>query len=169
MRRMVYIVIAFTSLVVAGVIFAGCMGSPVPKNEKQLTGLSLIQNHMNFGYCYSFYLREEDDKVLFDAEVRFDEEPYCIILESCEVDKAYMEELKALDEKYAVTDYVTKYKNKTSLFETSDKTVNKITVYLSNGTDKSADTKDEHIDAFYDFFFGLANEYINESVYIYKE
>ncbi|MBR3972211.1 MAG: hypothetical protein IKJ83_04960 [Ruminococcus sp.] len=169
MKRMVYIVIAVTSLIAAGVIFAGCMGSPAPKNENQLTGLSLSQNHMNFGYCYSFYLREEGEKVLFDAEVRFDEEPYCIILESCEVDKAHMNKLRGLDEKYSITDYVTTHKSNPLLFAADDKTVNKTTVYLSDGTDKSADTKAEHIDVLYDFFFDLAKKYINESVYLYEE
>lgn len=166
MRRMVYIVIAFTGLIVAGVIFAGCMGSPAPEREEQLTGLSLYQNHMNFGFCYSFYLREEGETVLFDAEVRFDEEPYGIILESCEVDKVYMDKLRSLDKKHAVTDYVNSYKSKASLFEAADKTDNKITVFLSDGTDKSADTKEEHVEVLYDFFFDLAKEYINESVYV---
>ncbi len=166
MRRMVYIVIAFTGLIAAGVIFAGCMGSTAPKNEKQLVGLSFSQNHMNFGGCYSFYLREEDDKVLFNAEVRFEEEPGCIILESCEVRKTYLEKLRGLDEEYSFTDYVTAYKKKTPLFEPTDKTVNKITVYLSDGTDKTADAKGEHIDVLYGFFLDLAKEYISESVYI---
>lgn len=169
MRRMVYIVIAFTGLIVAGVIFAGCMGNPAPKSEERLIGLSLNQNHMNFGYCYSFYLREEDDKVLFDAEIRFDEEPYCIILESCEVDKTYLNELRSLDEEHSITSYVTTYKKKPSLFEAADKTVNKTTVYLSDGTDESADSKEEHIDVLYGFFFDLAQKYINESVYLYEE
>ncbi|MBQ7386345.1 MAG: hypothetical protein IJW04_07560 [Ruminococcus sp.] len=166
MKRMVYIVIAVTGLIAAGVIFAGCMGSTVSKSEKQLTGLSFTQNHMDFGSCYSFYLREEDGKVLFDAEVRFNEAPYCIILESCEVDKNYFEKLKSLCHKYSVEDYVATYKNKASLFEPSDKTVNKITVYLADGTDKSADTKKEHIEVLYNFFFDLAKNYIRESVYV---
>ena len=169
MKRMVYIVIAFTGLIVAGVIFAGCAVGPLPKSEERLMGMSFNQNHMNFGYCYSFYLREEDDTVLFDAEVRFDEEPYCIILESCQVDKSELERLRSLDEEYSVTNYVTSYKKKPSLFEASDETVNKTTVYLSDGTDKSADTKDEHIDVLYDFFFDLTKKYINKSVYLYEE
>lgn len=169
MKRMVYIVIALAGVVVAGVIFAGCVVVPDTANTPHLTGLSLTQNHMNFGYCYSFYLREEDSKVLFDAEVRFDEEPYCIILENCEVDKACIEKLRDIDEKYSVTDYVTTYKKKPSLFIASDKTVNKTTVYLSDGTDKSADTKEEHIDVLYDFFFDLTKEYKYESVYLYEE
>ncbi len=169
MKRMVYIVIAVTGLIVAGVIFAGCTVTPENGSSAQLTGLSLSQNHMNFGHCYSFYLREEGDKVLFDAEVRFDEEPYCIILEGCQVDKAYLKELMRLDKKYLVTDYVTTYKDRPSIFEAADQTVNKTTVYLSDGTDKTADTKDEHVDVLYDFFFNLAKKYINDSVYIYEE
>ena len=34
---------------------------------------------------------------------------------------------------------------------------------------ESADTKAEHIDVLYDFFFDLAKKYINESVYLYEE
>lgn len=166
---MVYIVIAVTGLIAAGVVFAGCMGNPVLKSKTQLTGLIFNQNHMSFGYCYSFYLREENDKVIFDAQVRFDEKPYCIILESCEIDKAYLNELRSLDEQYSVTSYVSTYKKKPSIFEAADKTINKTTVYLSDGTDKSADTKEEHIDILYDFFFDLAKKYANKSVYLYEE
>ena len=165
MKRMAYIVIALTSIVVMGVVFAGCANSPQKENKVQLTGLSISQNHMNFGYCYSFYLREEDDKVLFDADVRFDEEPYSIILEGCEIDKKYAEELRKLDKEYSVTEYVTNYKKKPSLFDVSDETTNRTTVYLSDGTDKTAETKEEYMDALYNFFFGLAKEYMNKSVY----
>ncbi len=168
MKSMVYVVIAFTSLIVAGAIFAGCT-STNNENSAKLTGLSLTQNHMNFGGCYSFYLREEDSEILFNADVRFEEEPYSIILENCKVDKAYLEELQNLDEKYKISDYVTTHKKKPSVFDVSDKTVNKTTVYLSDGTDKSADTKEEHIDVLYDFFLNLAKKYQSESVYVYEQ
>lgn len=164
MKRMVYIVIAFTGLVVAAVLMAGC--APGKKTaDAEVTGISIYQNHMNFGSCYSFYLREEDGKVLFDAEVRFDKEPYCIILESCEVDNSYIESLRTLDKNQGITKYVSAYKSKPSLFSVSDETVNRTTVYLSDGTEKTADTKYEHIEIIYDFFFELAQEYLNQSVY----
>lgn len=164
MKKMVYIVISVAGLLVAGLIFAGCRIPGDAGKASSLTGISLTQNHMNFGYCYSFYLREEEDKVLFDAEVRFDKEPYCIILEGCEVDKSYFDELRSLDEKNAVTSYVVSYKAKPSLFTASDETVNRTTVYLSDGTEKTAETKDEHIDVLYGFFFDLAKTYSHKSV-----
>ena len=53
-----------------------------------------------------------------------------------------------------------------ALFEASDKTVNKTTVYFSDGTSKTADSKDEHIDILYDFFFDLAKKNADKSVYV---
>lgn len=169
MKRMVYILIAVTGLIVTGVLFAGCNINSADGSTKELAGLSFYRNHMEFSSCYSFYLREEDDKVLFDAEVRFEEEPYCIILESCEVDKSELERLRSLDEEYNFTGYVTTYKKKKPLFDVSDETMNKTMVFFTDGTDKSADTKEEHIDVLYNFFFQLANKYINESVYVCEE
>lgn len=163
MKRMVYIVIAVTGLLVAGVLFAGCSISP-EENSRQFTGMSLSQNHMNFGYCYSFYLREEDSQVLFDAQVRFSEEPYEIILEGCVVDKACMKELRALDKQYKITEYVKTYKKKTLPFNSADETVNKTTVYFSDGTDKTADTDREYREALYNFFSELSKQYSDESV-----
>lgn len=166
MRKMVYIVLAATGLMMAGLIFAGCNVLPDKADKAELTGISLTQNHMNFGSCYSFYLREENGKLLFDAEVRFEEEPYTIILEGCEADSEYLDKLKNISKEYGVADYVNKYKKKPVLFETSDKTVNKTTVYFSDGTSKTADSKNEHIDILYDFFFDLAKKNADKSVYV---
>lgn len=169
MKRMVYIVIAITGLLVAGVLFASCTSGFETKSLEEITGLSLYQNHMNYGHCYSFYLREEDSKVLFDAQVRFNEEPYEIILESCQVDREFWEELKSLEGKYKIIDYVTKYKKKPSVFEAADETVNKTTVYLSDGTDKSADTDEEYREELYNFFFELSKKYSDKSVAVYTQ
>ena len=76
MKRMVYIIIAVAGFLMAGAIVAGCSIKPADNKTYEISGVSLSQSHMNFNECYSFYLREEDGKVLFDAEVRFEEEPY---------------------------------------------------------------------------------------------
>ena len=167
MRKMVYIIISVSGLLVVGILCAGCFSEN--KNPKVLfSGLSFTQNHMNFSYCYSFYLRAEDDRVLFDADVRFNKQPFSIIIENCEVDNSHLEVLEKLVKENGVFDYVKSYKEKTSLFKPLDATVNKTTIYLSDGTSKTADTKDEHEELLYDFFVDLATIYSDKSVYIEK-
>lgn len=169
MKRMAYIVIMVAGLVVAGLILTSCFNTAKPINTTTLVGMSVSQNHMNFGDCYNFYLRLEGNQVLFDADVRFDEEPYSIILESCSVELDVIEELKRLDNKLSITNYVTTYKSSPSVFNVTDKTTNKTVVYLSDETYKTAETKDEHIEILYNFFFELAKKHINQSVYIHEE
>lgn len=166
MKKMVYILISVTGLLVAGLLISGCGFSVNKEPSPKLTGISITQNHMDFGQCYSFYLREENGKVLFDAEVRFDEEPYTIILEGCEVAPSCIDEIYSLDRENGITDYVNGYKEKTSLFSADDATVNKTTVYFEDGTSKTAHSKDEHIAVLYEYFFELSKEYADKSVYV---
>ena len=163
MKRMVYIIVSVMTLVVLGAFAVGC--APKSNDTKQdFVGLSLSQNHMDFTYCYSFYLREEDDKVVFDAQVRFYEEPYEIILESCEVDSSYMKKLRKLEEKHSIVEYVENFKEKKSPFLVMDETVNKTSVYYKNSDDKTADTSSEYEEELYCFFVDLAKEYASCSV-----
>ena len=166
MKKMVYIVISVTGILIAGFLFAGCGLSSRKNGPKDLTGVSLVQSHMEFSQCYSFYLREEEGKVLFDAQVRFEDYPYSIVLEGCQVDSSEFVNLRSMSEEYGVADYVAAYKKKPSLFTASDETTNKITVYWSDGSYKTADTDSEHIDVFYDYFFDLAKKYVDESISI---
>lgn len=165
MKYMTYIVIAITGLVTTGVIIAVCISSSVSKPPSDIVGISLYQNHMDFGKCYSFYIREDDGKVLFDAEVRFDEEPYSIILESCEVDRSFLKEINNINKEYGISEYVRNYKRVPKLFGASDKTVNKTTVYFDGEYDSTADTNSEHLEVLYNFFLELSKKYINQSVY----
>ena len=163
MKRMVYIIFSVMILVVFGAFAVGCSGQH-NNTDNEFVGMSLTQNHMDFTYCYSFYLRVEDDKVLFDAQARFYEEPYEIILESCEVDSSYMEELKKIEEKYSIVEYVKNYKEKKSPLQVMDETVNKTTVYYNDVDSKTADTKSDYQDELYEFFVSLAKEYASCSI-----
>lgn len=163
MKRMVYIIVSVMTLVVLGAFAVGCAPKSNDTNE-DFIGLSLSQNHMDFTYCYSFFLREEDGKVIFDAQVRFYEEPYEIILESCEVDSLYMKKLCKLEEKYSIVEYVENFKEKKSPFQVMDETVNKTSVYYKNSDDKTADTSSEYEEELYCFFVDLAKEYASCSV-----
>lgn len=163
MKRMVYIIFSVMILVVFGAFAVGCSGQH-NNTDNEFVGMSLSQNHMDFTYCYSFYLRTEDDKVLFDAQVRFYEEPYEIILESCEVDSSYMEELKKIEEKYSIVEYVENYKEKKSPLQVMDETVNTTTIYFNGNADKSADSSAAYKDELYKFFEELTLEYQELSV-----
>ena len=107
---------------------------------------------------------EEDGKILFDAQVRFYDEPYEIVLESCEVDSSYMKKLKDIEEKYSIVEYVENYKEKTSSLQVMDETVNKTTVYYNDVDSKTADTKSDYKDELYKFFEELTLEYQELSV-----
>ena len=163
MKRMVYIIIAVTTLIVIGSVAVGCSTGSANQNKADIEGVSLSQSHMNFNECYSFYLREENGKVLFDAEVRFEEEPYEIILESCEVDASYMSKLEEIDNTYKISSYVDKYKKKTPPFQVLDETKNTTAVYFKDGTDKSADTSSTYEQELYNFFEDIALKYKNLS------
>ena len=167
MKKMVYIIISVSGLLVVGILFAGCFYEN--KNpEASFSGLSFTQNHMDFSYCYSFYLRAEDDRVLFDADVRFDEKPFSIILESCEVDSDYLNTLESLLNENGISDYVKNYTEKPSFFQVLNATANKTTMYFSDDTSKTATTKSEYEELLYDFFVELAQTYADKSVYIEK-
>lgn len=165
MKRMVYIIIAVAAIAISGAIMAGCAVNPPKDNEpKSISGVSLSQQHMDFHYYYSFYIRKDNGRILFDADVRIDEEPYEIVLEGCEVEKSDFEEMLSLIEKYNVDDYVNRYKKKSLPFEAADKTTKKTTLYFTDSSDKSAETGSDYEQELYDFFKELSLEYYNLSV-----
>ncbi len=163
MKRMVYMVISVAGLILAVLISVGCSHNTDNDEQLQINGISLSQYHMNYGENYSFFIRKEDDKVVFDAEVRFYDEPYEIILEGCQVDEKYYDELISLEKEYGISDYVNSYKKKTLPFEALDKTENITTVYYMDGSDKSADSG-EYKDALYEYFVHIAKIYKGLSV-----
>lgn len=164
MKRMVYIVIAVAGFLVAGAIVAGCSIKPVDNNTTEINGISLSQSHMEFNHCYSFYLRDDDGKVIFDAEVRIKEEPYQIIIESCEVDSSYMNKVIELCNKKGIVSFVSNHRKKLTPFVAKDKTVNTTTLYFQDHTEKSAETSSEYKEDLYNFFKELAQKYYNRSV-----
>lgn len=165
MKRMVYIIISVAAIGILAAITAGCaINKPNESSEKAITGISLSQHHMNFHYYYSFYIRNDNGKILFDADVRFDEEPYEIILEGCEVDSKTFEKALSISEKHSIDDYVIKHKKVNLPFEAQDKTEKKTTLYFADGTEKSADTGKDYEQELYDFFKSLALEYQNSAV-----
>ncbi len=163
MKRMVYTILSITGVLLSVILFVGCGAAPVSKTSSALTGISLSQSHMNFNECYSFYLREEDGKVLFDAEVRLYEEPYTVILESLEVDEEYFTQLLSLDKEHSITDYVRTYKKKKSPVTILDETIVTTTVYLDDGTVKSAKSG-SFSEELYEFFLQIALDYQEFSV-----
>lgn len=165
MKRMVYIIIAVAAIAISGVIVAGCTVNPPKDNEpKSISGVSLSQQHMNFNYYYSFYIRKDNGKILFDADVRFDEEPYEVVLESCEIEKSDFQGLLSIIEKYGVENYVSRYKKKHLIFDAADKTTKTTTLYFSDGSENSADTGADYEQELYDFFKNLALKYNNKVV-----
>lgn len=163
MKRMVYLIISVSLIVVIAALTVGCKNGNA-NHKTSYVGMSMSQNHMDYTYCYSFYLREEDGKVLFDAQHRSYDEPYEIVLESCEVDSSYMEKLRAIEEKYSIVKYVENYKEKKLPFHVTDETVNKTSVFYNDADVKTADTGSEYKDELYEFFVALTKEYQSCSV-----
>lgn len=165
MKRMEYIIISVAAVAILAVITAGCaVNKPKEKEPKAVSGISLSQHHMNFNYYYSFYIRKDNGKILFDADVRFDEEPFEVVLEGCEVAREAYDKVLEINVKYGIDDYVQRYRKKNLPFEAKDKTEKKTTLYFTDGTDKSADTGEDYEQVLYDFFKNLALEYGNKAV-----
>ena len=165
MKRMVYIIIAVAAIAISGVIVAGCaVNPPTENNSRGISGLSLSQHHMDFSRYYSFYIRNDNGKIIFDADVRMNEEPYEIILEGLEVDSKAFDKMLSINEKYSINNYVLNYKKKNLPFEAKDKPQKKTTIYYTDGTDKSAATGSDYEQELYDFFKDLAIKYYNISV-----
>ncbi len=165
MKRMVYIIIAVTTLLVIGSVAVGCTANPL-KNKSDIVGLSLYQGHMVYSQSYSFFLRKEDSKVLFDADVRIEkdgEDFKAVLLERCEVDPKYFDELITFMESNKVYDYVDAFRKKPQIFEAMDKTTNTTTVYFADGSDKSADSG-AYKEELREFFTDLALLYKEMSV-----
>lgn len=131
--------------------------------RNQLSGVSLSQRHMNYGNSYSFFLRKENDRVVFNADVRLCEEPYEIILEECLIEDTYFNKLLELENKCNISGYVKSFKKKPSLFQVMDKTENITSVYYSDLADRSA-SSGEYKDELYNFFVDLAKIYKDKSV-----
>ena len=162
MRRMVYIIVSTVGVLLSVIIFAGCTGAP--QNNSAVVGISLSQSHMEYTESYNFFLRkEEKGEVLFDADVRFQEEPYEVILESISIDEKYFDRLMELEKRFSVNEHVKSGAKKQSFLHVPDKTTNTTTVYYADGGDATAKSG-EYKDALYEFFTELALEYINESV-----
>lgn len=164
MKRMVYIIVCLSILIVVSATAFGLVGCNSNTEEPELVGMSLSQNHMNYSECYSFYLRQEDDKVLFDAQLNLYEEPYSIVLEGVEVDKANFKKLVKIENKYEIVKYVLKYRKKKLPIQVMDETVNTTSVYFQDNTDKSADTSDDYKQDLYEFFRALTLEHKDFSV-----
>ncbi|MBQ7810892.1 MAG: hypothetical protein IJ346_08060 [Clostridia bacterium] len=162
MKRMVYIIIAATALLILGSVTVGCSINPSKQTQSDIVGVSLSQSHMNYTYCYSFFLRKEDGKVLFDADVRFEDSAE-IILESCEVEAKYYNQLINFVNNNEVRNYVNSYKKKPSLFQVMDETTNTTTLYFADGTDKSADSG-TYENELCEFFTDLAINYRSKAV-----
>ncbi len=168
MKQMPYIIIAVTTFLIVGSVLVGCSTSPTKHNETDIAGVSLSQGHMDYFYCYSFFLRKEDDKVLFDADARLakeNEAPVIVVLESCEVDSKYFDELINFVNNNKVQEHVNSYKKKPQLWEAMDKTTNTTTLYFADGTDKSADSG-AYEEELRKFFTDLALLYKDMSVSI---
>lgn len=164
---MVYIIFTLTILIVFGaVVFVFLQNKNNNSDDpKDFVGLSLSQNHINFNNSYSFFLREEDGKIMFDAQLRSpDDLPYEIILESCEVDDCYMEKLREIQKKYAIVRYVDSFKEKKTILRVLDKTSNITSVYYKEIDSKTADTGAEYKEELYNFFVGLTKKYQSYSV-----
>lgn len=157
MKRMVYIIIAIMALVLCVVVFVGCSQGH-KGGDKQLTGVSLTCSHMDYGQCYSFYLRQEEGVALFDADVLSLEDEKRIVLESKEVSADSLEKLFETVKEQGIEAYVQGYKEKPDLFFADDKTSKKITLYYSDGSDKSAPPEEDN-EVLYEFFLALAREY----------
>ena len=162
MKRMPYIIISATGLLLAVLLFTGCSSMHKNNTDNEIIGISLSQNHMNYTECFSFFLRQEEDKVLFDSQVNFYDEP-SIVLEGIEVDQGYFEQLLALDKKHGITKSVLDYREKPSLLRPLDETIVTTTVYYADGENKSAKfgLYDEKL---YQFFLNIATEYRDQSV-----
>lgn len=162
MKRMVYILISVAGVVLAIIISTGC-SHLLENGDKQLCGVSLSQNHMEYDRCFSFFLRQEDGKVLFDAQMHFYDEPYSIIIEGLEIDSEYFDQLKVLDKEHGITENVMNYKNKPSFGTPVDKTVVTTTVYFTDNTDDTAKTS-TYNEELYQFFLSIAIKYKDQSV-----
>ncbi|MBQ9743320.1 MAG: hypothetical protein IJV88_06605 [Ruminococcus sp.] len=162
---MPYFLVSFIGLLLAIIISAGYRYPSDFNDQNRITGVSLSQRHMDYGACYSFFLRNEDGEVVFDADVRLDNEPYEIVIEGCLVDEECFEELMELIEKCDIVEYVKHHKNKSTVFQVMDETENTTTIYFADETDKFADSGD-YKDELYDFFVDLAMIYKDRSVTI---
>lgn len=161
MKRMVYIIIAVATIAISVAVAAGCAVNPPKDTSESVSGISLSQQHMDFNYFYSFYLRTDNGRYLFDADVRFDEEPYEVVLEGCEVEKSDYEQVLSVIEKHDVDGFVSRYKKKKLPFEVMDKTEKKTTLYFTDGTEKSADTGTDYEQELYASLKDLAVKYHN--------
>lgn len=159
---MVYIIVSTVGILLFVLILAGCTGKLAKTSE--VLGISLSQTHMEYSESYSFFLRkEEDGTVLFNADVRFADEPYEIILENISVDEEYLDKLMELEKNLSIVENIESSKKKSSFIHVPDKTTNKTTVYYTDGSDKTAYTG-EYKEALYEFFTEIALEYMAESV-----
>lgn len=144
----------------------GCDKNSV-KPDRELTSVSISQNHMDRTFCYSFGVRKENGLYLFDAEcilVDYDNNEYSEVnFTDKEITKEEFEEFADLDKKYDFISLKRPKKEKKSKIFALDETTAYFTVRY--GEDAfSLFPNGECYSEVSENFFALAEKYNSKAI-----
>ena len=144
----------------------GCNKNSV-KPDRELTSVSISQNHMDRTFCYSFGVRKEKDSYLFDAEcilADYDNNEYSEVnFTDKEITKEKFEKFAGLDKKYDFISLKRPKKEKKSKIFALDETTAYFTVRY--GEDAfSLYPNGECYSEVSENFFALAEKYNSKAI-----
>lgn len=152
------------SLILMSTLFAimslfGC-GKNSVKPDRELTSVSISQNHMDRTFCYSFGVRKENGLYLFDADCVFlDNDEYCEVnFTDKEITKEEFEKFANLDKKHDFISLKRPKKEKKSKIFALDETTAYFTVRYGEDT-FSLFPNGECYSEVSENFFALAEKY----------
>ncbi|MGN0462513.1 MAG: hypothetical protein ACI4HZ_08725 [Ruminococcus sp.] len=139
----------------------GCDKNPA-KPDRELTSVSISQNHMDRTFCYNFWVRKEKDSYLFDAEcilADYDNNEYSEVnFTDKEISQEEFEEFTRIDEKYNFISLKRPKKEKKFKFFALDETTTYFTVKYGEDTFSLYPNGDCYSEVS-ENFFALAEKY----------
>ncbi|MGN1126262.1 MAG: hypothetical protein ACI4RI_02370 [Ruminococcus sp.] len=149
------------SILSATMSLFGCNKNPV-KPDRELTSVSISQNHMDRTYCYSFWVRKENDSYLFDAECILaddDNNEYSEVnFTDKEISQEEFEKFTRIDEKYDFISLKRPKKEKKFKFFALDETTTYFTVKYGDDAFSLYPNGDGYSEVS-ESFFALAEKY----------
>lgn len=133
--------------------------SPVSAQHEasDITAVSLFSSHMDFNYCYSFYIHKKEDVWLFDAECFTYDHAVQTVFENFELLSEDVEALLEIIERENMISYVENYvKPDNSPYELVDATTYSFSLDFSDGNSYLTSGCQRALE---DLFYSLAEKY----------
>ena len=136
----------------------GCKGTTAPRHAAaDVSGASISCGHMNRAFGYSFWVREDGEALLFDAECFTNEWQVPTVLESVEISGDEFDGLLKIIEDGGLIQYAENYKEPPKLpVSAMDETTYAFSLSFKDGESFLTKNRQEALET---YFYALAEKY----------